>query len=61
MVIGTGKVPDCFPGESRDQRSGTFLFGAGREHEDRDVLVLLDQLDDLLGPAAFANDQLRLD
>ena len=61
MVIGTGKVPACLPASVVTSGPGPFLVGAGGEDEDGDVLVLLDQLDDLLGAHALADHLLRLD
>ena len=43
-------------GKVGDQWAWPFLPGAGREHKDADVGVFVDQLDDLFGRIAFAND-----
>jgi hypothetical protein len=40
---------------------GPFLAGSGRQHQDGDVLVLLDQLEDFLGGIALADHPLRRD
>src|SRR6185436_16732378 len=42
-------------GEGGDQRAGAFLVGARGEHEDGDVLVVLDQLHQLLGALPLAD------
>src|SRR5262245_29780557 len=52
--IGAGRL-----GEAGDQRARPFLAGAGGQHQDGDVLVLFDQLEDLFGHVAFADRPLR--
>src|SRR5262249_46419152 len=47
--------------EVNDQGAGPLLLSAGCQHEDADVLVLIDQLEDLVGQAAFADNALRRD
>src|SRR5215212_4266166 len=44
--------------EARHQRSRSFLAGSSRQHQDRDVLVFVDQLEDLLGGIAVADHAL---
>ncbi len=54
VVAGVG-------GNARDQRPGAFLAGARGQHQDRDILVFLDQLEDFLGGVAFADRAFRRD
>ena len=48
MASGIGKVPAILA-DIADQRPGVLVAGAGGEHQDADVGVLVDQLDDFLG------------
>src|SRR5215207_945836 len=48
-------------GEAGYQRPRAVLAGTGGQDEQRDVVVLLDQLEDLLGDVALADDLLRCD
>ena len=59
-VTGMGKAAFA-PGDRGNQRSRTFLGRAGSEHQDGDVLVLLDQRVDLLDGHALADYRLGLD
>ena len=47
-ATGIGKVAGRL-GQLGDQRAGALLAGAGSQHQDADILVLVDQLEDLLG------------
>src|SRR3712207_2454907 len=47
--------------QGRDQGARAFLAAAGAEHQEGDVLVLLNQLHDLVRPGADADDLLGLD
>ena len=49
ITIGIGKVDGGLAGDGRNERPRPLLAGAGGEHQEGDVLVGLDQLDDLLG------------
>ena len=56
-VIGTGNLPAAFAGgQRRDERAGALGFGRGAQHQDGDILVLVDLLDDLVDLLAFADD-----
>src|ERR1044072_8643888 len=54
--IGADRLP-----EARDQRPRPLLAGPSGEHQDRDVLILVDQLEDLLGGIAVADHAVRRD
>ena len=43
-------------GQVGNQRAGALFAGAGCEHEDADIGVLVDQLDDFFGGVAFADN-----
>src|SRR5436190_1386143 len=46
--------------QARDQRAGALLAGAGGKNQRRDLLVLVDQLEHLVGLVAFADHPLGL-
>src|SRR4029450_7058562 len=47
--------------DAGDERSRPLLAGRGRQHQDGDVLVVLDEIEDLLRLLALANHALRHD
>ena len=61
MVIGTGNEPDCLPAMPQPAAPALPCRSPAARTRNGDVLVLVDQLDDLLGAVALADDLLRLD
>src|SRR3954453_18100584 len=47
--------------ETRHQRPRTLLAGSSRQHQDRDVLIVLDDLEDFRGLLAVPDYALRRD
>src|SRR5215813_12238162 len=47
-------------GKARYHRPGPLLAGGGGQDEDRNILVLVDKLEQFLAPVALPDDPLRL-
>ena len=59
MTIGIGNVEAALPAMVLNERAGPFLAGAGGEHQEGDVLVLLDELGDAGGLARRPGSPVR--
>ena len=60
-VIGIGKVPEPAPAIEATSGPGPSLPRSGGEHEDRNVLILVDEFQDFLGFGTLAEYALGID